>query len=120
MSKTLIREDADGLYANVGGWLVRPPRNRIGLGPRAIPAGTKHEVGDHVQASHSGGPLARVGGEQWWIERESDATIAAREKYAKLDREARVEYGIHPFKTGATVNAGCAVCGFGPANAIHG
>lgn len=76
MAQVLIREDEDGLYANVGGWKVRP---FVGSTNKRLP-NTTLKAGDHATASHSGGPWARVGGIHWWIERESDATIATRKK----------------------------------------
>jgi len=80
MAKHLVRKDEDGLYVNVGGWKARPAEDET-TGP------TGAVEGDKVTASHSAGPLARVNGEYWWIERESDATIRIIEKYKTQEED---------------------------------
>jgi hypothetical protein len=74
MTKHLVRKDGSGIYVDVGGWKTRPIQ-----GPRF---GTTAVEGQKVTASHSGGPWARVNGEDWEIERPSDATIRILNKYA--------------------------------------
>ncbi|WP_280316435.1 hypothetical protein [Nocardia wallacei] len=69
----LVRQDRDGLYAIVAGYIVRPitseTRNSRALGyPRT---GTRFAAGDRPNASHSGGPTVRVGGEVWYIDGEA-------------------------------------------------
>ncbi|MFF0492917.1 hypothetical protein ACFYTQ_28145 [Nocardia sp. NPDC004068] len=67
----LVREDDDGLYVIVGGWIARPLTEET-THPRALGLhrpGTRFTVGDRPNASHSGGPIARVGGEPWFIDR---------------------------------------------------
>ncbi|MFC3966496.1 hypothetical protein [Nocardia jiangsuensis] len=69
----LVRQDSEGLFVIVGGWIARPPTpetthpHALGL-PRSD---TELAVGDQPHASHSGGPTARVGGELWFIDREA-------------------------------------------------
>ncbi|MFD4439890.1 hypothetical protein ACFWPK_08930 [Nocardia sp. NPDC058519] len=69
----LVREDTEGLFVIVGGWIARPP-TRETTNPRArgLPrAQTALAVGDRPRASHSGGATARVGGELWFIDRQA-------------------------------------------------
>ncbi|MGW5917530.1 hypothetical protein ACWFPY_00935 [Nocardia fluminea] len=69
----LVREDTEGLFVIVGGWIARPPTPQT-THPRArgLPrAQTALAVGDRPRASHSGGHTARVGGELWFIDSEA-------------------------------------------------
>ncbi|WP_280370755.1 hypothetical protein [Nocardia wallacei] len=69
----LVRQDSEGIYVIVSGWIARPLTAET-THPRALGfprTGTKLAVGDKPRASHSGGPTARVGGELWFIDRES-------------------------------------------------
>lgn len=61
---TLVREDKHGLYVKVGGYIARPQPNRSTQGYE-IPKPTCR-AGDHVRASHNGGPTARVDGQVWF------------------------------------------------------
>lgn len=61
---TLVREDKYGLYVKVGGYIARPQTSRWTTGyPPPTPTCMK---GDHVRASHNGGPTARVDGQMWF------------------------------------------------------
>ncbi|MBW0275173.1 hypothetical protein ATM97_28655 [Nocardia sp. MH4] len=69
----LVREDTEGLFVIVGGWIARPPTPQT-THPRArgLPrAQTALAVGDKPRASHSGGHTARVGGDLWFIDRQA-------------------------------------------------
>ncbi|MEV0359371.1 hypothetical protein AB0H71_25275 [Nocardia sp. NPDC050697] len=78
----LVRQDSEGLFVIVGGWIARPPTpetthlTALGM-PRLR---TRHAVGDTPHASHRGGTMARVGGEQWFIDREAGTRLSANRR----------------------------------------
>ncbi|GAB2694655.1 hypothetical protein [Nocardia thraciensis] len=69
----LVRQDSEGIYVIVGGWIARPLTPET-THPRALGfprTATQLTAGDKPRASHSGGPTARVGGELWFIDRDA-------------------------------------------------
>jgi len=91
---TTIKEDKDGLYAEIEGWVCRPP---VGKRPvteglrKTLLEGTKFKKGDKVRGTHPAGGLAnlRVGKqgtkdyrlEAWTVIKLTDKAEAAYQEY---------------------------------------